>query len=186
MRFGVKTNPPLASLAAPFKKGGDGLVAPFAKGGRLTRSVSRGDFLAAALLFVALSAHADGLLPKKSEPEFLPVDQAFELQPLEYRDGKLHVSWRITKGYYLYRDRFKFTLTQPAAAKLGKPVLPPSESHKDEHFGKTEIFHDAKLVAQLPVSGAAAPPFKLTVVYQGCADKGLCYPPQTRTLEAER
>jgi thiol:disulfide interchange protein DsbD len=145
-----------------------------------------GRSLVAALLAMTLSASAtEGLLPNKNKPEFLPVDPAFELQPLEFRDGRLHVSWRITKGYYLYRDRLKFALVHPAGAKLGKAVLPPSRTYEDEHFGKTEIFSDATLVAQLPVSGAAQPPFKLAVTYQGCADKGLCYPPQTRTLEAD-
>lgn len=142
--------------------------------------------LVAALLALALPAAAgDGLAPrKKGLPEFLPVDQAFEIQPLEWQDGALLVSWRITKDHYLYRDRLTFKPVEPAAPKLGKPSLPPSMPYTDEHFGTMQIYRD-KLVVRVPVDPSARS-VKLAVGYQGCADAGLCYPPQTRTLEATR
>ena len=131
-------------------------------------------------------AAGDSLLPQKGTPEFLPVDQAFELQPLERRDGKLIVSWRIAKNYYLYRDRLKFTLVAPARATLGAVQLPVPEKYKDEHFGETDIYRE-RLQAELPLIGApgktASAAVKLSVAYQGCADAGLCYPVQTRSLE---
>ena len=131
---------------------------------------------------VSAGAFAAGFGQKK--PEFLPVDEAFELQPLVRKDdGTLEVSWRITKDYYLYRDRLKFTAAAPAALKLGKPALPASLPYEDEHFGTTQVYRD-KLVVTLPAAGASAGAVSLKVVYQGCADAGLCYPPQTRTLEA--
>lgn len=136
-----------------------------------------------ALLLTCPAASAQGLLPKKTQ-DFLPVDQAFELQPLELREGRLEVRWRIAKDYYLYKDRLKFTLTAPAGAALGAPVLPTGEPYHDEHFGDVIVFRQ-ELIARLSVTGGA-PPYALTVVYQGCADQGLCYPPQTRTLESGR
>jgi thiol:disulfide interchange protein DsbD len=129
---------------------------------------------------------ATNILGKKAEPDFLPVDQAFEIQPLVWKDdGMLEVSWRIAKDYYLYRDRLKFAAAKPASLKLGKPVLPAATPHEDEHFGAMQVYRD-KLVVLLPFSKDAKGPVSLTVVYQGCADAGLCYPPQTRTLEAGR
>lgn len=133
----------------------------------------------AAALFTGTAA-ADALFPKKGQPDFLPVDQAFELQPLERRDGKLLVAWRIAKDYYLYRDRLKFTLAQPGGATLGVPVLPAGETHTDEYFGEVEVYRGT-LRAALPYAGTG--PVKISVAYQGCADKGLCYPIQTRSLE---
>jgi len=134
------------------------------------------------LAFSTVLAAGDLLGRKKAE--FLPVDQAFELQPLVRKDDStLEVSWRIAKDYYLYRDRLKFTAGAPASLKLGKPVLPASLPYEDEHFGTTQIYRE-KLVVQLPFSNEAKGAVSLTVVYQGCADGGLCYPPQTRTLEA--
>jgi thiol:disulfide interchange protein DsbD len=118
----------------------------------------------------------------KKRPEFLPVDEAFELQPLvRTADGALEVSWRIAKDYYLYRDRLKFT--PGAALELGKPALPASLPYQDEHFGTVQVYRD-RLAVQLPAARAAKGA-RLTVTYQGCADAGLCYPPQTRTLELE-
>lgn len=138
--------------------------------------------LAALLLACTTATAAPGLLPKKAE-EFLPVDQAFEVQPLELRDGALEASWRIAEGYYLYRDRLSFALDAPAGAKLGTPALPASEAYHDEHFGDVQVYR-GRLVVRLPVKGAG--PYKVTVGYQGCADKGLCYPPQKRALETDR
>ena len=115
----------------------------------------------------------------KKDPEFLPVDQAFELQPLVWKDdGTLEVSWRIARDYYLYRDRLKFTAVEPATLG-GKPALPPSLPYEDEHFGTVQVYRD-RLAVRLPLSATKGA--RLTVVYQGCADAGLCYPPQTRTL----
>jgi len=136
-------------------------------------------FAAAALLAGAASA-ADSLLPKKKgHVEFLPVDQAFELQPLERRDGKLIVSWRIADRYYLYRDRLKFALADSKAPLAAS--LPAGQKHKDEYFGEVEIYRGT-LRAELPHDGSG--PVSLTVAYQGCADAGLCYPIQTRKLDA--
>lgn len=137
--------------------------------------------LSATLL--AGSALAAGNPFAAKAAEFLPVDEAFVLEPLVLRDGTLEVSWHITKDYYLYRDRLKFTATAPASLKLGKPVLPASLPHEDEHFGTTQVYRD-RLVVQLPFTADAAGTVSVKVVYQGCADAGLCYPPQTRTLEA--
>ena len=142
--------------------------------------------LLAALTGATLASAADPLFKKKSGPsDFLPVDQAFELQPLEYRDGKLTVSWRIAKNYYLYRNRFKFALTAPAGAPLEPAVFPVAEKYEDEHFGTTEIYRSSVSI-KVPASGTPAGPLKLSVSYQGCADAGLCYPIQTRTLDVTR
>jgi thiol:disulfide interchange protein DsbD len=135
----------------------------------------------AALTLASGALAADSPFGKK--PEFLPVDEAFELQPLVWKaDGTLEVSWRIAKAYYLYRDRLKFTAAAPASLKLGKPSLPASLPYEDEHFGTTQIYRD-KLVVQVPFTKDAKGGISLTVTYQGCADAGLCYPPQTRTIE---
>lgn len=140
---------------------------------------------AALALVVAGVSHADGLLESPTHSDFLKVDEAFELQPPFWRDdGSVEVSWRIAKGYYLYRDKLKFA-SRDAAAKLGAPALPKSTPHEDEHFGKVQIYRD-DLFVRLPIAGRPGGKLRLQVTYQGCADAGLCYPPQTRTLEATR
>ncbi len=141
-----------------------------------------------AILFVcglAASVTAGaGILDKpKPDSQFLPVDQAFDIQPLETRDGKLVVSWRIARGYYLYRQRMSFELIEPKGASLGTPQFPVGEKHHDEYFGDVEVYHLDTLAAQLPRKGAKPQKAKIKVGYQGCADAGLCYPPQEKILE---
>lgn len=138
--------------------------------------------LAGALAGAATAAAAPGLLPgKASGPEYLAVDQAFELQPLQRAPRGVSVAWRIAKDYYLYRDRLKFALVTPAGTAV--PLLPAGETHHDEHFGDVTVYRGDLSIPLTLAQTAAKGPVKLTVTYQGCADAGLCYPPQTRTLE---
>jgi thioredoxin:protein disulfide reductase len=148
------------------------------------RNLLRRSLVAALLgMTLPLASAADGLLSKK-KPDFLPVDEAFEIQPLVWHDGKLEVSWRIAKDYYLYRDKLAFAAKAPASLKLGKPEMPQSMPHEDEHFGVTQIYRD-RLVVLIPFTKKAKGGVSVTVGYQGCADAGLCYPPQTRVLDVE-
>jgi thioredoxin:protein disulfide reductase len=141
--------------------------------------------LAFAILVTSVAAHAGGgsLLKPKDEPQFLPVDQAFEIQPLEIRDGKLSVGWRIAKGYYLYRQRMSVDVLSPKGDQVGAAQLPKGEKHNDEYFGEVEIYHEPLLAVQLPLKGPPPKLIKVKVSYQGCAEAGLCYPPQERLLE---
>jgi len=140
---------------------------------------------ACLLLTASFAAGAAGFLDKaQHEPQFLPVDEAFEIQPLEIHDGKLDVRWRIARGYYLYRQRLSFDVLFPKGDQVGKPQLPKGESHQDEYFGDMEIYRGGDfLTAELPLKGAPPKSIKVKVGYQGCADAGLCYPPQERVLE---
>lgn len=137
-------------------------------------------FFALALLALAANAAAAPGLLQKSAPEFLPVDEAFELQPLQRAPRGVSVAWRIRKDYYLYRDRMKFTLVSPTGTAV--PLLPAGETHHDEHFGDVTVYR-GDLSIPVTLSQGAKGPLTLSVTYQGCADAGLCYPPQTRTLE---
>lgn len=114
-------------------------------------------------------------LPLAAADDFLPPEQAFVLKA-ELRDAhtiKLH--WRIPQGYHLYRERLSFT-----GPGVGQPTLPAGQRKFDENFGKEmETYYNA-LDLDVPVTGNG--PFTLTVGYQGCADAGLCYPPEVRSF----
>ncbi|GGM03894.1 thiol:disulfide interchange protein DsbD 1 [Pseudomonas asuensis] len=139
------------------------------------------------LLVFALPASAglfDGNRPastigtSNNASDFLPVDQAFRLEQLESTPDKLALRFIIAEGYYLYRQRFQFS-TQPDG--LTKDiVLPAGESKHDEWFGDVQVYHNVVDVeiplAKEGVSG------QLSITYQGCADKGLCYPPETKQI----
>jgi thiol:disulfide interchange protein DsbD len=86
----------------------------------------------------------------------------------------------IAKGYYLYRDKMGYTQVD-GSAKLGSYTLPPGLSKHDDYFGNVEIYEDEVNVLlpvsidSLPTPGVAT--IALVATYQGCADKGICYPP---------
>ncbi len=81
-------------------------------------------------------------------------------------------------GYYLYRHRFDFTLKDPEAATLGVPELPPGKDKVDEYFGAVEVYYH-RAQARVPIRDARGP-LEVGISYQGCAEAGLCYPPERR------
>jgi thiol:disulfide interchange protein DsbD len=90
----------------------------------------------------------------------------------------IELRFAVLDGYYLYRERFGFATSSPGI-RLGAPQFPRGEDHEDEFFGKQEIYrHEFTITLPYERTGAAAAmDFELKL--QGCADIGLCYPPQT-------
>ncbi|QNB09749.1 protein-disulfide reductase DsbD [Herbaspirillum frisingense] len=110
--------------------------------------------------------------------DYLPPEQAFQLSGRMVDAGTLELSYRIADGYYMYRDRFHFSAE---GATLGGPQFPPGKRKYDDNFQKeVETYHQS-VTARMPVSGAVDR-FTVVAVSQGCADKGLCYPPMTLKL----
>jgi thiol:disulfide interchange protein DsbD len=83
------------------------------------------------------------------------------------------VTYDIAPGYYMYRERFKFTA---AGAQLGEPQIPPGKVKYDQTFEKDVETYHGTVTIRIPVESAGA--FTLNATSQGCADAGLCYPPQ--------
>jgi thiol:disulfide interchange protein DsbD len=95
-----------------------------------------------------------------------------------FEDNQLIVNWNIEEGYYLYRDKMRYT-TDTDEVMLGEPVYPRGEIHADEFFGEQVVFRNEARVA-IPILNkpAGTSKIKLQIKSQGCADFGLCYPPQ--------
>ncbi|WP_158583356.1 protein-disulfide reductase DsbD [Salinisphaera sp. Q1T1-3] len=131
-----------------------------------------------AVLLVCLSAAITATAADTST--LLPVDKAFA--PKVSRDGPhtLSVSWQIADGYYLYRHAFAFALQDAGDARLGPPTIPEGNRHTDEYFGPVETYRHTVHI-RIPVQGDLPSTARLAVSYQGCADAGLCYPPQEKT-----
>ena len=125
-----------------------------------------------------------GAAGAKEPPEFLPPDQAFVLSAEADGADTVVVSWDIADGYYLYKSKMGFSVSEPAGISVGEPRLPDGEPKVDEYFGRMEVYYGGVL-ASLPLErrNAQAETIALEVAYQGCADAGLCYPPITKQLE---
>lgn len=108
--------------------------------------------------------------------QFLPVDQAFRFD-FEQQGNQLTLRFDIAEGYYLYQHRFSY---EPEYLIYGIDPLPEAISHHDEFFGETFIYRDSvEITLEL---GPTEQGEVLTFNYQGCADKGLCYPPARQEI----
>jgi thiol:disulfide interchange protein len=115
------------------------------------------------------------------QDDLLPADQAFHFFA-EVKDSRtLRVSWQIADGYYLYRERFRFSLLDTSGVELKTPQMPAGKQ-KQEDSGPVEVYyHEVSFDLPLQRSVSAAAGIKLHVRFQGCAERGVCYPPMEKT-----
>jgi thiol:disulfide interchange protein len=133
-----------------------------------------------AFLFAITSATFITPSAQAADIELPPVDQVFVLSAKATAQDRIEVHWKIATGYYLYRHR---TSVKAAPGFTdGVLSLPDGSKHHDEFFGDVETYRQqlTGVFTGTPQTGSRS--VKLTVKYQGCADVGVCYPPQTRTL----
>lgn len=146
------------------------------------------------LFTLALTARAEvpdfSTVAASEAEEFLPVEQAFRFSQAEAGPDRLLLTWKVAPGYALYRDRIAVTV-QGAPGTEAVEVAPLSFSSaavfkNDPSFGRVAVFHDearAELRLVNVPAAMAGQSLTLNLRYQGCADAGLCYPPQNVTLK---
>ncbi|MGB1139053.1 MAG: protein-disulfide reductase DsbD domain-containing protein, partial [Luminiphilus sp.] len=133
-------------------------------------------------LFGSPHSHAQNSLAAalQQQSEFLPVREAYRLDGAITPQGELRLYWQITQGYYLYQHAFRIRSEAPALSQPLNVAFPPAIEKTDEFFGEVSVYYDeADLTVALPDD---AQQLTLAVTYQGCADAGLCYPPETEYL----
>jgi thioredoxin:protein disulfide reductase len=133
------------------------------------------------LLCVAPAAHADFFSFGSKAPKFLPADQAFGLSVHSVDQNTLIASFKITPGYYLYLNKITFT-TLDGKTGIERVDLPKGEIKNDPNMGVLEVSHHS-FQAQVTLKNAdVTKPLVLNASYQGCSEKGLCYPPIEKTF----
>jgi thiol:disulfide interchange protein DsbD len=145
--------------------------------------------IASFLLFTTTLSLAQGLqspgrelLQSGSEPRFLPVDEAYQLA-VAIEDEGLKLYWQIADEYYLYQHRFAFTLSDNGEDIAVEAQLPEALERTDEYFGQVRVYyHSADVRLRLARQPEQA---TLSVTFQGCADAGLCYPPEKKFFEID-
>ncbi|GEN23896.1 thiol:disulfide interchange protein DsbD [Halomonas cupida] len=131
-------------------------------------------------MFLPWSAQAQ-FFSQSSSSNFLPVHEAFV--PSTWHDGnQVYIGFENADGYYLYRHQFGVT-SSTGDDILGEPKLPAGEEKTDEFFGNVRVFYD-QMVFTVPFTTPQQGPVEIQLTYQGCADAGLCYPPETIELTA--
>jgi thiol:disulfide interchange protein len=115
--------------------------------------------------------------------EFLPVEEAYKLSVDVQADQSIALYWQIEDNYYLYQHRFKFELSDANGAIELTLDYPPALERTDEYFGEVSVYYREALITLVPARpiGQAV----LSVSSQGCADAGLCYPPNQQFFELD-
>lgn len=130
----------------------------------------------------AFFAFLAGSMPMAAaaEPKLLEPDRAFAFSVQALDERTVEARYAIAPGYYLYREKFKFAIEPGALASA--PTFPAGVIKNDEFFGKVETYR-GRFAIRLSLEGVT--PGKPVVVYaesQGCADAGVCYPPQSQKI----
>ena len=147
----------------------------------LAQSLGGQDVLTApATSLEAAGTTLDGAV---AEPDFLPVEEAYQLALEIVDDGQIRLHWQIADGYYLYQKRFKFELEGDDGAVALTPEFPEGVVREDEYFGISEVHYNFVDVI-LRLDGRTDSGV-LKVTSQGCADAGLCYPPHREMFEVD-
>ena len=140
-------------------------------------------FLIAFLsIFICSLASADNqsssLYNKKND--FLPADKAFKFQIFSIKGLKeLDIKFNIAPGYYLYKSKLNVSTDPVLDFDL---IKANGKIKEDEFFGKQEVFYKTttiKLITQEPISDT----HKVILEYQGCSERGLCYPPISKIIK---
>ena len=133
-------------------------------------------------LWLPLSALAQNALSAytQQQTQFLPVDEAYQLTLVADGDQRLMVQWVIAPEYYLYRHAFKAQASDSEGPIAANFFVPDGLAKTDEFFGDVEVYYDAlEATVGLERTTELA---QIKVTYQGCADAGLCYPPETKSF----
>ena len=131
----------------------------------------------------AANAAAQAAPSESTEPELLPITEAYKLSADASTSGVLKLHWAIAPDYYLYRGQMKFA--GGPGVTLGEAMLPAGKRHRDEYLGEVETYHGS-IDATVPYTLAPGTTrLKLAVRFQGCheVDPKVCYPPYTQSLD---
>ncbi|PAV26750.1 thiol:disulfide interchange protein DsbD [Tamilnaduibacter salinus] len=137
--------------------------------------------MALVLVALCLPVHALDLGQQKGAGDFLPVDQAFPFETT-LTDSGLSLHWDVTPGHYLYQGRVQVRAPEAGVSVSAPRFSRAGEDREDPYFGQVTVFTEpatAHIDVTLPADKRET---TLKVTYQGCAEAGLCYPPETRDV----
>ena len=124
-----------------------------------------------------------GLFSSTKEDELIEPDQAFQMKVSVKGPNTLVAELLPAKGYYLYREKIRFTIKDTSGVAINAVKLPTGEMKTDQIFGRTEVYRRAVPVEIALNRTPMANRITLVASYQGCHEKlGVCYPPIDKTV----
>lgn len=154
------------------------LLSPFSSG--------NADVSASSSVFTGLGSNSGtalGGLSLGGDEEILDPEIAFKVLTGEPANGSVPVTWQIADGYYMYRDKFKFEVLEPTGGGLGNIDITAGKMKHDEFFGDVEVNRTEATAIVSLANLQGADQVTLKVGYQGCADLGVCFPPQSKEFQ---
>ena len=135
------------------------------------------------LFFFSLSSFAnDGFSFYDEKEAFLPVEEAFQFQLLPDENKSLiKIELNNAPGYYTYKDKFNVSLEPSTTIEI---IYPQGKIKEDEFFGEQEVYFSKQIITIL-LKDRVLTDQKIIIDYQGCSEKGLCYPPSTHIINIE-
>jgi thioredoxin:protein disulfide reductase len=138
--------------------------------------------------FAAKTKSSLSAVLNNQEDEFLKPEDAFILDIETTDKGKIIATWNIEKGYYLFKDKFKFETIPADASLIGAINFPKAKQKSDEYLGDYEVYEN-QVSIQVPlqaepeqIKSIIAKKMDLKIQYQGCAESGICYPLQKKII----
>ena len=111
----------------------------------------------------------------------LPVNKAFKLSAILLNKKTLSVRWLIEQDYYLYKDKFSFSVEE---ASIENVNFPEAKIKNDEFFGEVSVY-TAPLEIEIELNNLKKNSIFVTIEHQGCWEGGVCYPPQINRIEVD-
>ena len=135
------------------------------------------------LFFFSLSSSAnDGFSFYDEKEAFLPVEEAFQFELLpDENKSIIKIELNNAPGYYTYKDKFKVSFRPSTKIEV---TYPQGDIKEDEFFGKQEVYFGKQIITIL-LKGQIPTDQKIRIDFQGCSEKGLCYPPSTHIINME-
>jgi thiol:disulfide interchange protein len=132
-------------------------------------------------LFILLVLFGSNAAAAVNAEDLLPVDEAFQLSAEETALRTIEFRWKIAPGYYLYRHPMRVS-SADGAFKTNLLQLPEGKEKTDAFFGKVQTYRERVVATQTGGIASGVEELSFEVKYQGCADIGVCYPPQKRIV----
>ena len=135
------------------------------------------------LFFFSLSSSAnDGFSFYDEKEAFLPVEEAFQFELLpDENKSIIRIKLNNAPGYYTYKDKFKVSFEPSTKIEI---TYPQGDIKEDEFFGKQEVYFGKQIITIL-LKGQIPTDQEIRIDFQGCSEKGLCYPPSTHIINME-
>ena len=139
-------------------------------------------FLSLFIFSVGFADDESSILYNKKN-DFLSVDKAFKFKIYSFKDLKrLDIQFNIAPGYYLYKSKINVIIDPILDFDL---IKDKGKIKEDEFFGKQEVFYGATTLKIIP-KVELSKNYKVILKYQGCSEKGLCYPPVSKTINSNK